>query len=463
MLFLFVVALWLLTGKHLAASGKTDVGICAVTRFTTNRSVLRETLLEKQLLSSLKATVLKRDRSLFSFSSYLAVDVNDQFRIAPHHNLSVPEWLRPHFQMHASPALNHISRTTYGHGEEYLVRSYEVPEFGSAGWVSRAVVVLTAYDPFKAGAEGANAGNTQSNITIYGMVHRTHWQIFGYYYPPVLASWCKDAWASKVYGPERSTRLSEGRLKGPVRTALAVGRGGEERFPPITNLEAGANILAAWLGKRAKHRTKLPVLISSLGGVGSSFFMHHLNSILDTNAGSDKDGFKHRNANWFQRENATLYGKTKKGVTVGFAKVLVIIGEPLHSILSVYRRFGVSHLNKWRRNINATLFSAGTKLEAIWKQTTAAQKDILGIESFLSSWSYFCQRNSDLCRLVTTKSLYDHSFEICEFLTTLSTSCSGFKAMKYNVKNRSSQQKMLADVPEEIIQMYSHLYQEYQN
>ena len=39
------------------------------------------------------------------------------------------------------------------------------------------------------------------------MVHRTHLDIFHYYYPPEFDNWWTDDWITYVYKPNKSTKL----------------------------------------------------------------------------------------------------------------------------------------------------------------------------------------------------------------------------------------------------------------
>ena len=41
----------------------------------------------------------------------------------------------------------------------------------------------------------------------YDFVHRTHVDIFGYYYPRAFPDWWADNWITRVYQPGRSTKL----------------------------------------------------------------------------------------------------------------------------------------------------------------------------------------------------------------------------------------------------------------
>ena len=50
------------------------------------------------------------------------------------------------------------------------------------------------------------------DILTYDFVHRTHIDIFGYYYPRVFTDWWADSWMSRVYESQRTLKLPGVRL-----------------------------------------------------------------------------------------------------------------------------------------------------------------------------------------------------------------------------------------------------------
>ena len=55
-----------------------------------------------------------------------------------------------------------------------------------------------------------SGGNT--GILTYDFVHRTHVDIFGFYYPRLFTDWWGDDWITRIYKPHRCTKLSSARL-----------------------------------------------------------------------------------------------------------------------------------------------------------------------------------------------------------------------------------------------------------
>jgi hypothetical protein len=56
------------------------------------------------------------------------------------------------------------------------------------------------------GVVGPNCKHGNQNILTHDMVHRTHLDIFHYYYPPEFENWWADNWITNVYKPNRSTK-----------------------------------------------------------------------------------------------------------------------------------------------------------------------------------------------------------------------------------------------------------------
>jgi len=50
------------------------------------------------------------------------------------------------------------------------------------------------------------------DILTYDFVHRSHIDIFGYYYPRIFTDWWADTWISHVYGTQRTLKLPGVRL-----------------------------------------------------------------------------------------------------------------------------------------------------------------------------------------------------------------------------------------------------------
>ena len=103
--------------------------------------------------------------------------------------------------------INEIANLAYKEGAEYMCRINDDTEFITQNWTSLGIEMLANFKPPNVGVVGPTfkQGNTQ--IMTHDMVHRTHLDIFNYYYPPVFENWFIDGWITLVYKPNRSVKL----------------------------------------------------------------------------------------------------------------------------------------------------------------------------------------------------------------------------------------------------------------
>lgn len=82
----------------------------------------------------------------------------------------------------------------------------------SGNWMESFVEVLDQYDPPRVGVVGPDHEGGNKAILTYDFVHRTHIDLFGFYYPRMFPDWSADWWITEVYQPNRSTKLTTVRL-----------------------------------------------------------------------------------------------------------------------------------------------------------------------------------------------------------------------------------------------------------
>ena len=103
--------------------------------------------------------------------------------------------------------INEIARQAYKDGVEYMVRVNDDTEFITKNWTSLGIKTLSNFDPANVGVVGPTFRQGNTLVMTQDMTHRTHFKIFNYYYPPVLENYYLDDWITKVYQPNRSTKL----------------------------------------------------------------------------------------------------------------------------------------------------------------------------------------------------------------------------------------------------------------
>ena len=232
-----------------------SIAICAATHSKRDWKSLNNTALVTTLIPSIERTLTEKDRSMYSFHLYLAVDDDDVFWLKYQNEIEMPDWLTLHMGFYKVPEHKipfiPMMRAAYEDGAEYLVRVNDDSEFVTLGWVSKAVATLVSYDPPNVGMVGPNCLEGNQRIMTHDMVHRTHLDIFEYYYPNVFSSWWIDDWISRVYGPHRSTKIMDWRVKhhvGKYGTRYEVQRNEHQHLD--TELKKGALRIKEWLFQR---------------------------------------------------------------------------------------------------------------------------------------------------------------------------------------------------------------------
>ena len=164
------------------------------------------------------------------------------------------------------------------------------------------------------------------------------------------------------------------------------------------------------------------VLVSSQGGVGSSKFIIALERAAAlghgtgfcTNDERDFDGFKHLPAGaWRHNATAVVHRSTESGRETCFGKILVIVGDPVHTIESTYRRFKMEHVAKLQRAAGLPDYPRSMPLGALYENIAASGRDLTGITSYVDSWLEASRDHAHWpeMRLVTVRTLYEHAAE----------------------------------------------------
>ena len=105
-------------------------------------------------------------------------------------------------------AIQAIAMRAYNDGAEYMCRINDDTKFITKKWTTLGIDTLLHYKPKNVGVVGPTCRQGNTHIMTHDMVHRTHMEIFKYYYPPVFKNWYIDDWITTVYKPGRSTKLT---------------------------------------------------------------------------------------------------------------------------------------------------------------------------------------------------------------------------------------------------------------
>lgn len=92
---------------------------------------------------------------------------------------------------------------------DYFYRINDDTKMLTSGWTEKFISTLESFDPPRIGVVGPNHSGGNVGILTYDFVHRTHIDIFGFYYPRLFTDWYGDGWITRIYRPNRSTKLAD--------------------------------------------------------------------------------------------------------------------------------------------------------------------------------------------------------------------------------------------------------------
>eukprot|EP01080_Neovahlkampfia_damariscottae_P007945 gene7945-12412_t len=211
----------------------------------------------KLMIPSLLRTINKGDKN-FLYNLYLGFDIEDPYY---DNEKNQQEIIKNIQSMTAGYPITFTfvrCRPTYGwtsflwnavfqhamkDSNDYFYQINDDLEFRSPGWTEEFINKLKS-NPVKAnlGVVGPRDDNNP-RIFTQSFVHKTHHDIFGYYYPPVFRNWYSDDWITTVYNPVKSSFKSTKRVfnsnmagtryqhcgdAGSAHLAEALGPGGKQ-------------------------------------------------------------------------------------------------------------------------------------------------------------------------------------------------------------------------------------------
>jgi len=134
---------------------------------------------------------------------------------------------------------NILANAAYSEGYDYLYACGDDCIFDKSGWLSECITKLVLNNNI--GLTGPLTKNGNTDILTQCFVHRTHLDIFGFFYPEEIINWFCDNWINNVY--------AEHLFKLPLEYTC-LNSGGTERYN-IVHCEDQANTLSQ------KHKKQL--------------------------------------------------------------------------------------------------------------------------------------------------------------------------------------------------------------
>merc|ERR1711865_514679 len=106
---------------------------------------------------------------------------------------------------------NILTKLAYDDGAEYSYRVNDDTWLKTPNWMGDLSTALKNMSPPNIGAVGPTTKRDFGKIMTYDFLHRSHFEIFGYRYPPVFKNWYCDNWITSVYG-DKTRKLAPVKL-----------------------------------------------------------------------------------------------------------------------------------------------------------------------------------------------------------------------------------------------------------
>lgn len=200
---------------RLVAARKPRIYVVALTRSLDTWTSVEDASAYTLLLPSLERSLSSAEYARFDIRLLIAYDDDDKFwRQRINRDIaSRGRQIRVEFKCFRRHGkrlpFNEACALAFKMGAHYIVRVNDDTEFVSDGWLSAAIRTLESFEPQNIGVVGPHCiGGSSRRFLTHDMVHRTHINIFGTYYPPELDNWWVDDWISGVYGASRTRQLT---------------------------------------------------------------------------------------------------------------------------------------------------------------------------------------------------------------------------------------------------------------
>jgi hypothetical protein len=141
----------------------------------------------------------------FECKLYIGYDYDDSFynnkdNITFYENQGIPiEFIQLNVEKgHVTKMWNILATRAYNDGFEYLYACGDDIIFNNIGWMDECINLLLRNNNI--GLTGPLTTNGNGYILTQCFVHRTHLDIFDFFYPKEIANWYCDNWINYVYG-----------------------------------------------------------------------------------------------------------------------------------------------------------------------------------------------------------------------------------------------------------------------
>jgi hypothetical protein len=158
------------------------------------------------------------DNTVYEYKFFIGIDTSDTFyndtgtiKFYKEHAVNI-EFIKMDVEPgHVTKIWNILAKHVYDVGYDYLYACGDDITFYKKGWIDACVDILIHHQNI-----GVTGPSSIENPTLLTQcfVHRTHFNIFGFFYPDEIKNWYCDDWMNLIYGvhkmPESYTCANKG-------------------------------------------------------------------------------------------------------------------------------------------------------------------------------------------------------------------------------------------------------------
>ncbi len=109
-------------------------------------------------------------------------------------------------------AQNDAMIEAYLDNADYYYRVNDDSVMQTPGWTETFIDTLAKGEYPNVGVVGPSHSGGSKTILTYDFVHKTHLEVFGFYYPRLFWAWFADSWITELYKPNMSTKVESVKL-----------------------------------------------------------------------------------------------------------------------------------------------------------------------------------------------------------------------------------------------------------
>ena len=209
--------------------GKTVAMGCAITTKGINSA--KEMIISSPYFSQLLPSFCKTASSGYFYMFYMGYDYNDIILSTPvgrdvfrkYFHLITSSMIKQEFEVDVQfVQCNHSGKMAWAHndalltayraGMDYLYMVNDDTIMWSKNWTNIYVEQLAQFYPPNVGVVGPHHNGGNNHILTYFFSHKTHIDIFHFFFPRIFVDWFADDWLTHLYEPNNVKKMPNVRL-----------------------------------------------------------------------------------------------------------------------------------------------------------------------------------------------------------------------------------------------------------